>query len=145
MRYPPRLPILLARCRRLYAAGDACCDVVPLFVPSGGSLLTLCLLDVSAVCFDASPVISSLSCLAACRLPLRASARASTPLRRLIISSLVSSHGFSLPAPPHRHAGRGDTTGLLRFSLLCLLTPFGPPSHPCGLALDGDGARRLPH
>ena len=48
---------------------------------SGGSHRRPCLLD-AAVCLDASPILRS--CLAACRLPLRASARASTPLRPVI-------------------------------------------------------------
>lgn len=68
-------------------------------------------------------VISSLSCLTACRLPLRVSARASSRFAspRLVISSLVPSHGFSLSAPPHRHDGRGDTMALRLFPRLCLL------------------------
>lgn len=53
--------------------------IVPLLVPSGGSLLILCLLDVCRrMPRRSAPVISSLSCLASCRLPLRASARASS-------------------------------------------------------------------
>ena len=98
------------RCRRLYAAVDVGCD----------RLASACLM------FAAMPrrfaaVISSLSCLTACRLPLRVSARASSRFAspRLVISSLVPSHGFSLSAPPHRHDGRGDTMALRLFPRLC--------------------------
>ena len=102
----------------------------------------LCLLDIFAVCLDAMPCHLIISCLAACRSPLRASARAS-PCFVLVIdvgAAAVPPHCFSLPAPPHRHDGRGDTTGLRLFSRLCLLAPFGSPSHPCGSASDGDVA-----
>lgn len=68
------------------------------------------------------------------------SARASTPLRPAIDvgADVVPPHCFSLPATPHRHDGRGDTTGLWRFSRLCLLAPRLAISSVRS-ASDGDG------
>lgn len=68
------------------------------------------------------------------------SARASTPLRPAIDvgADVVPPHCFSLPAPPHRHEGRGDTTALRRFSaLLASLPRFAISS--VRSASDGDG------
>lgn len=53
------------------------------------------------------------ACLGSCLFPLAPSS----------MSMPLPSHCFTLPAPPHRHDGRGDTTGLWRFSRLCLLVP----------------------
>lgn len=38
-------------------------------------------------------------------------------------------HGFSPPAPSHRHDGRGDTMRPWRLSRLCLLCPIGSVRH----------------
>lgn len=95
--------------------------VVPLFVPSGGSPLSPACLMFTAVCLDASPR-HRCSCLAVCR-PLRSSARASSrfaPSSVPVVHVRVSSNCVSLLAPPHRHAGRGDTIALRRLSI-CLL------------------------
>lgn len=93
------------------------------------------------------PVISSLM-LAACRPPLRASARASSPLRphhrcrryRLRCRSVplrLAPH----PAPSTRRAGRYDgADAALSVLLAC---PIGSPSHPCGSASDVDGGSVL--
>ena len=116
--------------------------LVPPLVSSGGSASRPCLLDVirrMPRCF-APPVISSLvlgclpfsACLGSCLFPLSPSS--------MSVPVLLPPHGFSLPAPPHRHDGRGDTTVPWRLPRLCLLAPFGSPSHPCGSASDGDVA-----
>ena len=94
----------------------------PALVPSNGSPL-------ASACLMPPPypptlrprhliVSSHRSCLAACR-SLRASSRSAPS--SMSVPVLLPSHCFSLPAPPHRHDGRGDTTGLRRFSRLCLL------------------------
>lgn len=112
MWYPPCLSILLACCHRLCAVGggrERCwlCSSRSRAVRRFAS--RPCLLDVCRrMPRRFAPVISSLSCLTACRLPLRSSARASS---RSVID-VVPSYGVSLPAPSHRHDGRGDTTVL---------------------------------
>lgn len=119
MWYPPRLSILLACCRRLCAAGNVSyARPVPRAVGRFASLP--CLLDVcrrmprrfapsshrSRAWLCAAPA----SCLGSCLFPLRPSS----------ISVPLPSHGFSPPAPPYRHAGRGDMMALWRLSI-CLL------------------------
>lgn len=126
MWYPPRLPILLAYCRRLYTVGDAGC-VRPVPRAVGRFASRLCLLDVAAVCLDASPPSSHRSCLIACRLPLRASARASSLFASSsvpVVHVRVSSNYFSSlrPASSTRRAGRYDgVASALSALLACLL------------------------
>lgn len=114
--------------------------VVPPLVPSGDSPLASACSMSSPYALTLRPVISSLLCLTACRLPLRSSARASSRFAPSSISVpvLLPPHGFSPPAPPHRHDGRGDTTGLWRFSRLCLLASRLAISSVRS-ASDGDG------
>lgn len=98
------------------------CGCRPALVPSDGSPL-------SPACLMSPPYVSTLrSChlialVFGCVPPPCVPRLGFLPASlRLVISSLVPSHGFSLPAQPHRHDGRGDTTGVLRLSI-CLLTP----------------------
>ena len=125
------------------------CDIrllVPSLVSSGGSPLTPAYLMFAAVCLDASPPSSHrprawfrvVSLCVPRLVPLLCFAPSS-----ISVPVLLPPHGFSLPAPPHRHDGRGDTTMLRRLSRLCLLAPRSP-SHLCGSASDGDGTRCLP-
>ena len=122
--------------------------LVPPLVPSGVSPLILCLLDVAAVCLDASPpsshrFISSLvlgclpfsACLGSCLLPLR-------PVIN-VGACAAAVPWFLATRPASSTRRRGDTITLRRFPRLCLLAPFGSPSHPCGSASDGNGARVL--
>ena len=100
-----------------------------------------CLLDVRRRVPRRFAPSSHRSCLIACRLPLRASARASSCFAPSSVP--MPSNCFSPPSPPHRHDGRGDTIMPWRLSALLAL-PLGSPSHPCGSASDGDGVRCLP-
>lgn len=94
----------------------------------------------AAVCLDASPppshhlvlgCVPSLSaCLGSCLFPLRPAID--------VDAAAVPWLFVSPPAPPHRHDGRGDTTGLWRFSRLCLLAPRLAISSVRS-ASDGDG------
>lgn len=80
----------------------------------------------AAVCLDASlppshhlvlGCVPSLSaCLGSCLFPLRPAID--------VDAAAVPWLFVSPPAPPHRHDGRGDTTGVWRFSRLCLLAPL---------------------
>lgn len=94
--------ILLARCRRLCDAGDVCC-CRPASRAVGRLASRPCLLDASAVYLDASPrhliASSHRSCLAACRSPLRASSRSSTPLLPVIDVNAAAVPWF-LASPP---------------------------------------------
>ena len=110
MWYPPRCPSLLARCRRLCAVSNAGC-ARPASRAVGRFASRHCLLDVVAVCLDASPrhliVSSHRSCLAACR-SLRAS-----PLLRPVIGICPGADTIpwllaSRPASSTRRTGRYD-------------------------------------
>lgn len=141
MWYPPRLPILLARCRYFCAAGNAGC-ARPVSRAVWRFASRPCLLDVSAVCLDTiAPAISSLHLIA------HAWLRSAPCVPRLcfaVISSLVSSHCVSLPAPLHRHDGRGDTTELWRFSSAhhLIRSPF--PRRLASSSSAGSSVRPLP-
>lgn len=99
--------------------------LVPPLVPSSGSLFVPACLMFAAVCLDALPchlialvlgcVPSPSACLGSCLFPLAPSS--------MSVPVLLPFHCFSLPAPPHRHDGRVDTTVLRRFSRLRLLAP----------------------
>lgn len=105
----------------------------------------------AAVCLDASPppshhlvlgCVPSLSaCLGSCLFPLRPAID--------VDAAAVPWLFVSPPAPPHRHDGRGDTTGVWRFSRLCLLAPLlAIPSVRFGIGwrrVFGACLVRLPH
>lgn len=93
MWYLPRLPILLAYCRRLRAVGDMGCG---------------------------RPAHRLVNCAWLRAVSLRSSARSSSRFISLSMSVPLPSNGFSPPAPSHRHAGRGDTMVPWRLSI-CLL------------------------
>ena len=105
------LPPVPPRCRCSCASGDVGCGAVPFLVPSGGSPLSPCLLDICRrMPRRFAPIISSLSCLIACRLPLRVSARSSSRFISLSMSvpAAVPWLLASRPAPSTRRAGRYD-------------------------------------
>ena len=155
MRYPSRLCLLA--CRRLSSLSPPSPPRFPFFARSGDAdnvgwclvrssrsscrrevrLVASACLMFTAVCLDASPRYRR-SCLAACRLPLRASARASTPPRSVIDvgAAAVPWRLASRPASSTRRTGRYDgAVDVLVFACL----PLGSSSHPCGSASDGDG------
>lgn len=121
--------------------------VVPPLVPSGGSSLVPACLMFAAVCLDAIAPSSHrfISSLVLCCVPFSSACLGSCLYSlRLAPSSRRSYRPIASRLPPRLiDTTGGETRRRWVGVFLALLASFGSPSHPCGSASDGDGARVL--